>query len=84
MLLFPGWELSSSFMLDQIRKQEKLVSLEETDISGKLQGSSFNIASKTMTIWSIDPYNNKTNLMEIKESPQGNVNYWNVSTICSD
>lgn len=69
MLLFPSWELSSSFMLDQIRKQERPVSFEETNIIGELQGVGFNIDSKTIKIWSMALDDNKPTLMEIKESP---------------
>ena len=50
MLLFPRWEPSSSFMLDQIRKQDRSVSFEGTNITGELQGSRFNIESKRMVI----------------------------------
>ena len=50
MLLFPGWEINSSFLLDQIRKQEKSISFEEVSMFGETKGVGFNIDSKTMAI----------------------------------
>jgi hypothetical protein len=78
MLLFPGWEISSSFFLDQIRRQENAISFEEENPFGVIQGSGFSVDAKTMAIWSLSPGVDKPTLMEIKESPQGNVIFWNV------
>ena len=50
MLLFPGWEISSSFLLDQIRKQEKSTSFEEVSMFGETKGAGFNIDAKIMVI----------------------------------
>ena len=70
MLLFPGWETSSSFLLDQIRKQEKFVSFEDANMFGETRGARFNIDAKKMAIWSLAPPHEKPSLMEIKETPQ--------------
>lgn len=83
MLIFLGWELSSSFMVDQIRRQDKSVSFEETNIFGELQGLRFNLDSKTMVVWSMDLDSNKPTLMEVRYSPLGNVIFWNITIISS-
>ena len=66
MLLFPGWEINSSFLLDQIRKQEKSISFEETNMFGETKVIGFNIDAKTMAIWSMALAHDKPTLMEIK------------------
>lgn len=78
MLLFLGWEISSSFFLDQIRRQERAISFEEENPFGVIQGTGFSVDAKTMALWSLSPESNKPTLMEIKESAQGNVIFWNV------
>lgn len=77
-LFFPGWEISSSFLLDQIRRQDKSLSFEEENHLGVLQGSGFSIDAKTMAMWSLAPEDNKTTLMEIRDSPQWSAIFWNV------
>ena len=47
---------------------------------GETKGVGFNIDAKTMAIWSLAPTHDKPTLMEIKETPQGNANFWNVHT----
>ena len=72
LLLFSRWEISSSFLLDQIRKQEKSISFEDTNMFGEKKGVGFNIDAKTMAIWSLTLAHDKPTLMEIKETPEGN------------
>ena len=69
MLLFLGWEISSSFLLDQIRKQEKSISFEDVNMFRETKGAGFNIDAKTMAIWSLAPAHDKPSLMEIEETP---------------
>ena len=59
MLLFPRWEISSSFLLDQIRKQEKSISFEDVNMFGETRGAGFNIDAKTKTIQSLAPPHEK-------------------------
>ena len=84
MLLFPGWEISSSFLLDQIRKQEKSISFEDVNMFGETRGAGFNIDAKTMAIWSLAPPHENPSLMEINGTPQGNAIFWNVHSTTSD
>lgn len=84
MIVFPGWDISSSFLLDQMRRQEKSISYEEINPFGELQGAGFNIDTKTMAIWSVAPESEKPTLMEIKETPAGNVIFWNAHSTSSD
>ena len=84
MLLFPGQEMNSSFLLDQIRKQDKSISFEDVSMFGETKGARFNIDAKTMAIWSLAPPHEKPSLMEIKETPQGNAIFWNVHSTTSD
>ena len=72
MIVFPGWDISSSFLLDQMRRQEKSISYEEINPFGELQGARLNIVTKTMAIWSVAPKLEKPTLMEIKETLAGN------------
>ena len=69
LLLLHGWEINSSFFLDQIRKQEKPISFEDTNMFGETKGAGFNIDAKTMAIWSLAPAHDKPTLIEIKETP---------------
>lgn len=39
MFLFPSWDLHSSFMLDQIRRQEKSICFEDSGLAGLQRGS---------------------------------------------
>lgn len=71
-IVFPEWDISSSFLLDQMRRQEKSISYEDINPFGELQGAQFNIYTKTMAIWSVAPESEKPTLMEIKETPAGN------------
>ena len=48
------------------------------------RGAGFNIDAKTMAIWSLAPPHEKSSLMEIKETPQGNAIFWNVHSTISD
>lgn len=73
MILFQTWEIISSFLLDQIRRQERSISFEDVYAFGELRGSRFNIDAQTMAISSLAPKNDKTILMEIKDYTQGNV-----------
>lgn len=73
MIIFPGWDLSSSFLLDQMRRKEKIFSLEYDNQYGELRGSCSNIDAQTMRIWSLNPEHDKPTLMEIKEFLRGNV-----------
>ena len=84
MILFPGWKINSSFLLDQIRKQEKSISFEDTNIFGETNGARFNIDAKTVEIQSLALAHDKPTLMEIKETPQGNAIFYNVHTTSSD
>ena len=70
--MFPIWDINSSFLLDQLRKQEKSISFEDTNLFGETKGVGFNVDAKTMAIWSLALAHNKPTLMEIKETPQGN------------
>ena len=36
LIVFPGWDISSSFLLDQMRRQEKSISYEEINPFGEL------------------------------------------------
>ena len=84
MLLFLGLDIKSSFLLDQIRKQEKSVSFEDVNMFRETRGEGFNIDAKKMAIWSLAPPHEKPLLMEIKETPQGNAIFWNVHSTTSD
>lgn len=78
MLLFPGWEINSSFLLDQIRRQDKALSFEEENPFGVIQGVGFLVDANTMAMWILAPKDNNPTLMEIKDSPQGSAIFWNV------
>ena len=47
-------------------------------------GSGFSVDAQTMAIWSLAPEDDKLTLMEIKESPRGNVIFWHVQSTSSD
>ena len=78
MIVFPGWDINSSFLLDQMRRQDKSISFEEENYLGELRGSGYSIDVQTMKIWSLALEDEKPTLMKIKESPRGNVIFWNV------
>lgn len=80
MLLLPGWDLSSSFMLDQIRRQEKSISFEAFGPRGLQRGSGYNIDAQSLAVWSIAPELDKPKQMEVKDTPQGNVIFWSVQS----
>lgn len=84
MIVFPRWDISSSFLLDQMRRQQKSISYEEINPFGELQGAGLNIDTKTMDIWSIAPESEKPTLMEIKETPAGNLIFWNAHSTSLD
>ena len=73
MIVFSGWDLNLSFLLDQMRRQDKTSSFEDENQYGELKGSGYNIDVQTMTIWSLAPKHDELTLMEIKKSPRGNV-----------
>ena len=66
MFLFLGWEISSSFMLDQIRRQSKSITFKETNIIFELQGIGFNIDTKTRAIPSVALESNNRTLIRSK------------------
>ena len=49
-----------------------------------MRGFEYNIDAHTMAIRSLAPEDQKPTLMEIKESPKGNVIFWNVHSTSSD
>ena len=69
LLLFLGWEISSSFLLDKIRNKDKSISFGDTNLFGETNDVWFNIDAKTMAIWSLSLAHDKPTLMEIKETP---------------
>lgn len=54
MLIFSSWEMSSSFLLDQIRRQDKSISFE-VNITREFQGFDFNVDAQIMAVWSFVP-----------------------------
>lgn len=83
MIVFLGRDISSSCLLDQMRRQERTISFEDENQKGELRGSRYNINAQTMAIWSLAPENQKPTLMEIKDSLKGNVIFWNVHSTYS-
>ena len=59
MLLIPRWDLEQAFMLDQIRRQENAFSYEAIGSDGFRRGTSFNIDTKSLAVWSMAPTSNK-------------------------
>ena len=56
-----------------MRRHERSISFEDENQYGELRGSAYNIDAQKMAIWSLAPEDDKPALMEIKESPRGNV-----------
>ena len=50
MMVFQGWDISYSFLLDQMRRQERTISFEDENKKGQLRWSIYNIDSQTMTM----------------------------------
>ena len=50
MIVFLGWDISSSFLLDHMRRQDKTISFEDENQLGELRGSRYNIDAQTMVI----------------------------------
>ena len=59
MLLFSGWEIRSSFLLNQIKRQERYVSFVDTNVYQETKGFGFNVDAKTLAIWSLAPEHDK-------------------------
>lgn len=78
MIIFLGWDISSSLLLNQIRRQERSISLEDENHYGELRGSRSNIHAQTMAICCLALEHDKPTLMEIRESPRGSAIFWNV------
>ena len=73
MLLIPGWDLEQAFMLDQIRRQDNAISYEAVGVDGLRRGTSFNIDTKSLAVWSMAPTLNKPRLMDVQSTEQGNM-----------
>ena len=68
MLLVPGWDLEQVFLLDQNRRQENVISYEAYGVGVLQRGSRFNIDTKSLVVWSMDPIKNKPKLMDVKRT----------------
>ena len=73
MILVSSRDIEKAFVLDQIRRQDKPISYEATSSDGLKRGSSFNIDTKTLAIWSIAPKTNKPKVKNVEETAQGNM-----------
>ena len=63
-------------MLDQIRRQENAISYEVVGADGLRRGTSFNIDTKSLAVWSMAPASNKPRLMDVQRTEQGNMIVW--------
>ena len=73
MLLVTGWDLEQIFMLDQIRRQDNVISYEAIGVDGLKRGTSFNIDTKFLVVWSMAPTSNKPKLMDVQSTKQCNM-----------
>ena len=71
-----GWDIERAFVLEQIKRQDKEINFEATSSDGLKRGSSFNIDTKTLAIWSIAPETNKPKMMDVEETTQGKMLTW--------
>ena len=77
MIVFPSWEINSSFLLDQMKRHENIISFEDVNHQGELRGFGYSINAQIMVVWSLAPEHEKETLMETKKSPTRNVIFWN-------
>ena len=68
MLLVPSWDLEQAFMGDQIRRQDNAISYEAIGANGLKRGTSFNIDTKSLDVWSMAPASKKQKLMDIEST----------------
>lgn len=54
-LLLPGWDIHSTFNIDQIRNQSDPLFKSEVDVGDFVRGSGFDPKSKRLAIWSLSP-----------------------------
>lgn len=78
--MVPGWDLGTTFMLDQIRRQEKSISYEAFGAQSLQRGSSFNFDNKTLVVWSFAPETNKSLLMYVKDIAQDSSIIWTLDS----
>ena len=75
-ILIPNQDIEKAFVLDQMRRQDKAISYEAIGSEGLKRGSSFNVDTKTLVVWSIAPNTKKPKMMDIQETTQGNMIVW--------
>src|SRR5271156_5395037 len=77
-MLMPGWDLQSTFVIDQIRRQEDPLLKTEFEMDDVLKGSGFDPKSKTLAIWSLAPATQKPLVMTIREGKRADRMIWNL------
>jgi regulator of replication initiation timing len=77
-MLMPGWDLQSTFVIDQIRRQEDPLLKTEFEMDDVLKGSGFDPKSKTLAIWSLAPATQKPLVMTIREEKRADRMIWNL------
>lgn len=70
MILVLGWDIERTFVLDQMRRQDKEISYESSSSEGLKRGSRLNIDTKTLVLWSVSPDTKKPKMMDIQETAQ--------------
>lgn len=80
MLLVPRWDLRTTFFLYQIIRKEKFVLYEAFGAQGLQRGSTFNIDTNTLAMWSMAPKTNKPKLMDVQDTTQGNIILWTLGS----
>lgn len=59
MLMVLGWDLQSSFIIDQVKRLSNLMFHSKVQIGDKRRGYRFYLERKTLAIWSITPTTHK-------------------------
>ena len=81
MLLVLGWDLEQAFMLDQIRRQDNVISYEALGADGLKRGIGFNIDTKSLVVWSMASTSSKPKLMDVQSTKQGSMIIWTLQGI---
>ena len=78
MILIPNWDIEKAFVLDQLRRQDKIISYEAIGSDGFKRGSRFNVDTKTLAVWSVAPNTKKPKMMDISVTAQGSMIVWTI------
>lgn len=78
MLLLTGWDIHSTFIIDQIIRQSDPLFRSEFDVGDFVRGSGFDLKSKRLAIWSLAPATQWPHLMNIQGDKRGDIFIWNL------